>query len=179
MSSIEKTAENPFAYILNFNYNIEMLNNIKNTLSGGAALDEKEIGYWTDEDYLYPDGTRRPFRKNLEEYADTIYSVCENYKPDKADVERYIELLKRCREKGITVYTVLPPMDRSIRELVVDKLGIGPDILKFIDSVKDYSRVLNFEYVDDDPFTEYNFYDGFHLDMETGLPIFTKMLFER
>lgn len=117
MSSIEKTAENPFAYILNFNYNIEMLNNIKNTLSGGAALDEKEIGHWTDEDYLYPDGTRRPFRKNLEEYADnTIYSVCENYKSDKADVERYIELLKRCREKDITVYTVLPPMDRSIRK---------------------------------------------------------------
>lgn len=83
----------------------------------------------------------------------TIYSVCENYKSDKADVERYIELLKRCREKGITVYTVLPPMDRSIRELVVDKLGIGPDILEFIDSVKDYSQVLNFEYVDDDPFT--------------------------
>lgn len=179
MSSIEKTAENPFAYILNFNYNIEMLNNIKNTLSGSAALDEKEIGHWTQEDYLYPDGTQRPFRKNLEEYADTIYSVCENYKSDTADIERYITLLKRCREKGITVYTVLPPMDRSIRELVVDKLGIGPDILEFIDSVKDYSQVLNFEYVDDDPFTEYNFYDGFHLDMETGLPIFTKMLFER
>ena len=86
MSSIEKTAENPFAYILNFNYNIEMLNNIKNTLSGGAALDEKEIGHWTQEDYLYPDGTQRPFRKNLEEYAGTIYSVCENYKSDKGDV---------------------------------------------------------------------------------------------
>lgn len=179
MSSIEKIAENPFAYILNFNYNIEMLNNIKNTLSGGAALDEKEIGHWTDEDYYYPDGTKRAIRKNLEEYVNTIYPVCENYKLDTADIERYIKLLKLCRARGVTVYTVLPPIDKSVRELVVDKLNIGDDILTFINDVQDYTTVLNYEYVDDDPFTEYNFYDGFHMDMETGLPIFTKMLFER
>ena len=70
-------------------------------------------------------------------------------------------------------------MDESLRALVVDKLGIGEDLEKFINEAANYSTVLNYEYTDDSPFTECNFYDGFHLDLETGLPLFTQMLFGR
>ena len=179
MSSIQTIAENPFAYMLNFNYNIEMLNHVKNTLLGAAGLEEKEIGSWTAADYKYEDGTARPYRKNLMEYVDTIFPVCDGYVLDTADIDRYIDLCKTCRDKGITVYTVLPPMDVSVKNEVVDKLGIGKDIMTFISAVEPYSTVLNYEYVEDDPFTEYNFYDGFHLDLVTGRPIFTEMLFKR
>ena len=179
MSRIKTIAANPFAYMLNFNYNIEMLNEIKYALTSKPDADTEEIGHWTDSDYYYPDGTPREYRKNLEEYAQTIYSVCENYKQDTRDIERYKTLCEELAEKGITVYTVLPPMDESLRALVVDKLGIGEDLEKFINEAANYSTVLNYEYTDDSPFTEYNFYDGFHLDLETGLPLFTQMLFGR
>ena len=180
MSSIETTANNPFAYMLNFNYNVEMLNEIKWFILGEENVASTHHQDWTDEDYFYEDGTPRKYRKNLEEYAlNTIWGVVENYKLDYADIERYIELAKLCREKGIKLYTVMPPMDDSLKELVVEPLGIHEHILYFIDEVSPYTEVINFEYNQENIFTEDLFFDGFHLDAYTGLPMFTQMLFDR
>ncbi|MEG1862920.1 MAG: hypothetical protein RR198_04865, partial [Oscillospiraceae bacterium] len=122
----------------------------------------------------------RPYRKNLEEYASKIiYPVCENYILDKADIKRYMALAQRCAKEGITLYTVLPPMDNSLKDLVIEPLGIGEDILYFINEIKDYTTVLNYEYNEENPFSSDEFYDGFHLDVVRGMPRFTKMLFER
>ena len=179
MSSIETTATNPFAYMLNFNYNIEMLNEIKWFILGQENVASPHHQDWTDEDYYYEDGSKRPYRKNLMEYADTIAGVCANYSYDTADVERYVELAKMCKEKGITLYTVMPPMDDSLKELVVEPLGIHNHILSFIDTVSPYTEVINFEYNEENVFSEDLFYDGFHLDVYSGLPLFTQMLFDR
>jgi hypothetical protein len=179
MSQIKLTAKNPLAYMLNFNYNIEMLNEIPYFLRGEKNVSLENIGNWPESDYLNADGTRRKYRKNLEEYAATIFSVCENYAYDEKDVERYIELLKFCKDKNITVYTVLPPMDTSIKDLVVDKLDIGKYIEDFINKADEYSVVLNYEYNEENIFSEEKFYDGFHLDGKNGLPVFTEMLFKR
>ena len=54
------------------------------------------------------------------------------------------------------------------------KLGIS-----FIDSVSPYTEVINFEYNEENVFSEDLFYDGFHLDVYSGLPLFTQMLFDR
>ena len=178
MSSIETIAENPFAYMLNFNYNIEMLSNVRWVLQGVENVASPHHEEWKHEDYYHEDGTKRQYRKNLEEYPlAIIWPVCENYKQDTADIERYIEILKKCKDKGITVYTVMPPMDDSLKELVIEPLGIGDDILTFIDMVSPYTEVLNYEYNEVNPFSEDLFFDGFHLDIYSGLPIFTEMLF--
>lgn len=180
MSQIKTIASNPFAYMLNFNYNIEMLNEVKYFIKGEKNVALKDEGHWKESDYYNPDGTKRKYRKNLEEFAvNTIYPVCENYSLDKEDIKRYIDLAKVCKEKGITLYTVLPPLDNSLKDLVVDKLGIGEDILYFIDQVSPYSTVLNYEYNEENLFAQEEFYDGFHLDVVKGLPRFTQLLFER
>ena len=180
MSQIKTIAENPFAYMLNFNYNVEMLNEIRYFLKGETNHAEENIGKWKEEDYYYEDGTPRPYRENLEVYATTqIAVVCQNYTFDIEDIDRYIRLRDKCREKGITLYTVLPPMDDSIKDLVVDKMGIDKGLKDFIDLAGEHSVVLNYEYNDENPFGEDQFYDGFHLDGEKGLPVFTKMLFDR
>ncbi|MBQ5314302.1 MAG: hypothetical protein J6K30_09665, partial [Oscillospiraceae bacterium] len=62
-------------------------------------------------------------------------------------------------------------------ELVVKPLGIDKHIEKFISDVSEYSEVKNFEYNEVNPFSQEQFYDGFHLDTYSGLPIFTEMLF--
>lgn len=181
MSQIQIIASNPFAYMLNFNYNIEMLNEIVWAAKGIKNVAEKTEGVILPSDYLNEDGTKRKYRKQLEEFAPSIYEVCTRvpYTLDEADVKRYVEIAKYCRENGITLYTVLPPLDNSLKDLVVDKLGIGEDINAFIAAVEPYGQVINYEYNEINPFDESQFYDGFHLDVARGLPQFTQMLFER
>ncbi len=181
MSQIETVSTNPIAYMLNYSYNIEMLNEIRYFLIGQTNVAEKIEGVWEKEDYYYEDGTEREYRKNLEEYAlNSIYPVVTNpiYAYDETDVLRYVEILKECKEKGITVYTVLPPADDSIKELVIEELALEEYINKFIEDVSPYSEVLNYEYTEINAFTQDEFYDGFHLDPARGLEKFTYMLFE-
>lgn len=181
MKEIRTIATNPFAYMLNFNYNIEMLSEIRYAIKGEKNVASDNTGHWTSSDYQYPDGTPRPYRKNLEEFAQVIYNVCTAvpYKMDANDIKRYLELADLCEQKGIKLYTVLPPLDNSLKDLVVDKLGIDKDIKAFISAVSPYSEVLNYEYNDVNLFSEDQFYDGFHLDATKGLPQFTQILFER
>ena len=179
MSSIETIAENPFAYMLNFNYNVEMLNEIKWFILGKENVASTHHEDWPEEDYYNADGTKKKFRRNLEEYADTIYGVCTSvpYEVDTEDVDRYIEMAKYCRDNGIRLVTVMPPMEDSLKELVIEPLDIGRHIEKFISDVSPYTEVKNFEYNEVNPFTQEQFYDGFHLDTYSGLPVFTEMLF--
>ncbi len=179
MSQIKTIATNPFAYMLNFNYNIEMLNEIKFFIKGEKNVAEKDEGHWKESDYYYEDGSPRKYRKNLEEFAGKIFDVCKNYYFDELDVERYVELMKECEKRGIKTYTVMPPLDNSIKDLVVDELGLSNYIFKFIDSVDPYTTVLNYEYNEKNIFTQDEFYDGLHLDVVKGLPKFTQILFER
>ncbi len=180
MSQIETVSKNPLAYMFNFSYNVEMLNEILYFFKGVENVAFDHIGQWEEEDYYYEDGTKRQYRKNLEEYAvDIIYPIVENYVLDTDDIQRYISLLEICKEEGITVYTVLPPMDDSLKYLVIEELGIDEDILFFISEVSPYTQVLNYEYTQTNHFTSDEFYDGFHLDKAIGLERFTYMLFER
>ena len=61
----------------------------------------------------------------------------------------------------------------------MEGLDIAPHIHTFIDRVSPYSEVLNYEYPQQQLFGEDMFYDGFHLDAYSGLPVFTQMLFDR
>lgn len=179
MSSIETISHNPFAYMLNFNYNVEMLREIGYFIKGVENVASVHHRDWTREDYVDENGDKLPYRKNLMEYRDTIAGVCKNYRLDTADIDRYIRLCQKCRDMGIQVYTVLPPMDDSLKDLVIEPMGIGEDIEYFIRQAEKCSRVLNYEYTEENPFSEDRFYDGFHLDTYSGLPVFTQMLFDR
>lgn len=179
MSQIETIATNPLAYMLNFNYNMEMLNEIRYFIRGEENVHKRDEGIWTEKDYVYEDGTPRKYRKNLQEFAENLYNVCSGYEYDQADVDRYIELARMCRDRGITLYTVMPPLDDSMIDIVVHPLGLDTYIEKFISQVKDYTTILNFEYNETNIFTQDEFYDGLHLDVVRGMPRYTQMLFDR
>ena len=179
MSQIETIATNPLAYMLNFNYNMEMLNEIRWFILGEENVHKRDEGIWTEEDYLNEDGTPRKYRKNLQEFAENLYNVCYGYEYDQADVDRYLELAQQCKDKGITLYTVLPPLDDSMIDIVVHPLGLEQYIEKFIGQVEDYTTLLNFEYNETNIFTQDEFYDGLHLDVVRGMPRYTQMLFDR
>ena len=177
MDQINRIMNNPLAYMLNFNYNVEMLNNVRYYITGvetGASMEE---GIWPAEDYFYPDGSVRPYRLNLEEYAgESILSVCTPYNLDTEDLNRLIEVAQYCEQNGIELIIVMPPAEQSIIDLVVLPLGIDEDMASYIPLLQEHARVLNYEY----PSIEWNqdlYYDGFHLDPVRGLPLFTELLF--
>ena len=72
--NIRTVAENPLAYMLNLSYNLEMLANLKNTLTGTAPVaGDTETATYTPADYQDEDGNPLPYRRQLIDYAATIY----------------------------------------------------------------------------------------------------------
>ena len=177
MEQINTIMKNPLAYMLNFNYNVEMLNNVRYTLTGVTTGASMEEGVWPTEDYFYENGTPRPYRRNLEEYAvQDILAVCTGYTLDEEDLARLVEVADYCAENNIELIFVLPPADASIIELVVEPLGINESMEYYIPILQAHACVLNYEY----PYYYENgelYYDGFHLDPVRGLPQFTQLLF--
>ena len=56
MSNLEKTLNNPFAYFFNLEYNVNMLTNLQNQITG--RVDAPETGDWVyPQDYTAADGT--------------------------------------------------------------------------------------------------------------------------
>lgn len=73
MQAIETVVENPLAYLFNFNYNADMLNNALLILSGGTPGATRDEGHWTAADWIDENGDALPFRRNLIAYAATLY----------------------------------------------------------------------------------------------------------
>lgn len=75
MATIEKQIENPFAYIFNFQYNIDAAVAFVNTIKGVPLGAENETAIWSEEDYIQ-NGNKLDYRKNLIAYSALLYSNC-------------------------------------------------------------------------------------------------------
>lgn len=176
MGQIKTVVSNPLAYMLNFDYNLEMLNQVRYALTGVETGAKQEEGIWPEENYFYEDGTPRPHRSDLEAYANTIKGVCEGYVLNEEQLARLIEVARYCRAHDIAFTVVMPPVDSSVTELVIKPLGIDKVIEGYLPRLEAEMRVLNYEY----PRLNWDqdlFYDGLHLDPVRGLPKFTALLF--
>ncbi len=175
---IEKVVSNPLAYMTNFDYNLEMLNEIRLNLRGERSGVSMEQGDWAEQDYLDEDGNPLPYRQNLMDYAQLIMGESEGYTLNNNAVDRVIDIAKECEEKGINFTVVLPPAHESITEMVIKPLGIDTEMQQVLDRLEQQGvAVLDYE---QNKLVEYDqdmYYDGFHLDPVTGLDIFTTRLF--
>lgn len=182
--AILTAVQNPVAYLFNFNYNADMLQNIlenvKHWMDPSYIVGEAtDTGHWTDADYVDENGAPLPYRRNLIEYAGTIAGVCEGYAVNEENLAAVAALAQVCEEKGIRLIYVMPPVDGAIREYVFDGLALWDDLAYIKQTLAATgARVLDFEYEPSVTFTEDQFYDGFHLDIVTGLPEYTRILFE-
>ena len=103
--------------------------------------------------------------------------MCSGYSLSEENIARLIEVADYCAANGIRFTVVMPPVDSSITDLVLEPLGIDQIIEGYLPRLTVHMRVLNYEY----PRLEWDqdkFYDGFHLDPVRGLPEFTEMLFK-
>lgn len=198
MSALEKTLDNPLAYMFNLEYNVNMLTSLTNWMAwmgqkaGGAtdltwaeAQQEHETGDWQHPaDYTGADGTITPLHTKLAVYPGIITPKCEGWSvsPDFADLPRLAAL---CAERGVRLTIVLPPMADNVLEEVCLPLGIADqmqqNVLPQLHAwAEEYGfAVIDHEWQNRPEFEDdQQFFDGFHLDERYGLPQWTEQLFE-
>ncbi|MEG2769907.1 MAG: hypothetical protein RR902_03735 [Oscillospiraceae bacterium] len=204
IANIKKTANNPFAYCLNFNYNLEMLSNMLASLKGTPNdFTAVETAIYTNDDYLDENGEKLSYRRQLLEYIKTIYPnlstfnvsdiplsqleklltnpTMKNYRKweiNNSELARLLEISDYCQKNNIKLTFVLPPIDDTIMQLCLVPLGIDKEMQSVINTLKKSgATVLDFEINNRPDFDETQFYDGFHLDTVRGLPPYTQLLF--
>ena len=181
-SQLEETLENPLAYCLNLEYNVNALTVLMDTIRG--TPDTIESGDWVASDYLADDGTVLPLHRKLYDYPATITPRCENWTLNGEQFARLRTLAAACKARGVRLAVVLPPMAQNVRTEVCDVFGITGamenEVLPALRawSAEDGFTLLDYEWggsciTDDDT----QFFDGFHLDERYGLPDWTVQLF--
>ena len=180
--ALEETLNNPLAYCLNLEYNVNALTVAMDTLKG--TPDTIESGDWTAADYLADDGTTLPLHRKLYDYPATITPKCRSWALNETQLERLGQLAAHCKEQGVQLTVVLPPMAENVRVEVCDVFGITEamqdDVLPRLHAMaaENGFTLLDYEWngsciTNDDT----QFFDGFHLDEKYGLPEWIEELF--
>ena len=185
MSSLEKTLQNPLAYMFNLEYNVNMLTALSERLRGVESGGEGETGDWVfPRDYTGPDGTVYPLHARLATYPEALAPRCEGWQLNAEQLERFCQMAGRCQAEGVRLTVVLPPMADVVLTEVCQRYGIDrameEEFLPWLErqaqrygfSVLDYEWTARPEFDDDR-----QFFDGFHLDTRYGLPGWTRQLF--
>ncbi len=181
-SALEETLHDPLAYCLNLEYNVNALTVFLDTVRG--TPDAVESGDWGPADYLDENGAAIPLHRRLYDYPATIAPRCAQWTPNDAQLDRLAALAARCRESGVALTVVLPPMAANVRSEVCDRYGITAamenEVLPALRAMAQTEgfALLDYEWggsciTDDDT----QFFDGFHLDEKYGLPDWTRQLF--
>ena len=182
-ATLETTLNNPLAYCFNLEYNVNALTAAMDTLRG--TPDTIESGDWGPADYLADDGTVLSLHRKLYDYPAIITPKCKAWALNETQLEHLYRVADACRERGIALTVVMPPMAQNVRTEVCDAFGITQamqdTVLPALHTAADtYGfTLLDYEWqgsciTDDDT----QFFDGFHLDERYGLPDWTRQLFE-
>lgn len=100
------------------------------------------------------------------------------YEVNETQLVRLEEVADYCQEKNIRLVFVLPPMAEPMRRLVCEPLGIDQAMLPVLQRLAATgAEVRDFEWTNPPNFSEDLFFDGFHIDTQRGLPLYTRLLF--
>ena len=182
-AALEETLDNPLAYCFNLEYNVNALTVFLDTVRG--TPDAVETGEWGPADYVGDDGETLPVHYKLYVYPQSLIPRCRDWSlSDQFD--RIAQLAQRCRQQGVTLTVVLPPMADNVLTEVCEPYGIDTAMeQQVLPQLKDWAgeygfRLLDYEWEDRPDFDDdTQFYDGFHLDEVHGLPQWVEMLFSQ
>lgn len=176
MQALETQLANPAAYVLNLEYNINMLTALSDKLRG--LPDVEETAEHTPDEYVDENGAPLAFRRDLMDYTETLAPICANYAINETALARLLEMAEFCERNNVALTLVLPPMDESVRALVCEPNGIDAAMQPVLARLRETgATVLDYEWTNVPDYPDTAYYDGFHLDTRHGLPQWTQTLF--
>ena len=120
--ALEETLNNPLAYCLNLEYNVNALTVAMDTLKG--TPDTIESGDWVEADYLADDGTVPAAAPQIIRLPRHHHARCKSWTLNDEQLTRLHTLARRCQSEGVALTIVLPPMADNVRTEVCDVFGI-------------------------------------------------------
>lgn len=188
---VVQALNNPFVYMTNLTYNINMLENLSIVTRNLFLDDENKLhtggeGETMDPaDYVHiqvpnPNGQGTlTMREDLYQNAQNLMAKTADWQVNQKEVDRLLQLAEVCHQRGIEIRVVFPPMEDSVRQLITIPMNIEPAVQQVISSLRENGvPVIDYEFETIPPFDESYFFDGFHMDLTRGLGVWTKMLFE-
>jgi hypothetical protein len=102
------------------------------------------------------------------------------YSVNEENLQALVELAGFCRQRGIELTFVFPPVDGAVQEYLLDALGIRSELVRVKETLAATgAQIRDFECQPEATFKNDMFYDGFHLDAVRGLGAYTEVLFEQ
>ena len=179
-------AEDPADFVFNANIWLEAINNGKMKLVNLAAtlLGRSDMMQFHEDptDFTLPqtvsDARGEVYRSDLEAYCEILkVQLQPTSEIEDQLLVRIGEMITYCKDNGIELIIVYPPMHQSVQQLVVDAQGLDVQMEKYKRFIAAQGvAVYDMEF--DSEFTrcEDNFFDGYHL-MNSRKQYFAELLF--
>lgn len=175
---------NPLAYVTNLGYNINMLTNMMDHIVPGTEVggdtETKNPADYKYEEYILPTISQPvTMRTEIGEHITNMLGRSSTWQLNEEVFERLIDSIRTCKKNSVRMFIVLPPAAPDVYRYMVEPLGIEQPMQEAISELlASGADVCDYEFSELDLLQDEDFYDGFHLDLERGLPKWTRMLFE-
>ncbi len=174
---------NPFAYMTNLGYNINMLTNLYDHLapsrSVGSSGETMEISEYEYVPYVdFASGETVEMREKIAEHITNLLPRTIGWQLNEEEFLRMISVMEGLMAEGVKVTIVLPPAHDDVMEYVVKSCGIDVQMEPVLEEMNSFGAgVLDYEFNNRDILRDDQYFDGFHIDEERGLDDFTTILF--
>lgn len=185
--AIGQSLDNPFVYMTNLSFHLQAVENtllfLQNKPIGGGELEQRPLEEY-DEAHMVTllsesDNLCITLSDFFIDYAqEDLATYTDRWSLNQADLDRLVETIEACTEKGIRFVVVLPPVHRSVSELILRLKGIDEGMQPALAQLHATpALVLDYEFANPLDFADTQYYDGLHLEYKRGLPQFTELLF--
>lgn len=163
-------AESPSAYLTTRDYVVEAF-----------SLFGKELAQWVPvvsahENEMLAE-TEGKYREDLVDYAKSIYETCQDYTIGEKQMENFLYIIDDVQANGGEIKVVLPPVQESIWELVIEPLGLEPELEAYRKILREHTDVYDMEWKSEFAKDQTIYADGFHFLLKDGYQQFTEALF--
>ncbi len=178
-----RALSNPFAYVTNLGYNINMVTNLVNHLTPGAAVgdaaEHMDASQYVYTAWTHPDtGETYQLRQAMLSHLPNVVERSRGWALDEALLQRLLQTIQACRARGVRFVVVLPPASPQVYPAVIDAFGIGPKMGPALAALgQSGAVVLDYEFAHTGLLQDAQFYDCFHVDLKSGMPFWTRKLF--
>lgn len=165
---LRQLVQSPFAYMTDSYYISLMCEYMIKTRDGGAEQVSNTIK------------SGEKYRDDLVYYAKEVIAKegCGRYKYDERAVSELKKIGKYCSENNVKLVFIIPPMQESIFDLVIDPMGFASTVERVREDLSQIAIVYDFEFVNDFTRNQNNFQDGFHLVESEPSSVYLKALVE-